>query len=72
MDKQTETALEKVHRGKGILYWEIMAQFLLLVIPKVQGREFFDQLSYMYIERYWNDACFWNKTKDLSFNKCSF
>ena len=35
-DKQTGTA-EKVHRGKGRLYWEITAQFLLLVIPKVQG-----------------------------------
>ena len=36
-DKQTGTELEKVHWGKGRLYWEIMTQFLLLVIPKVQG-----------------------------------
>ena len=41
-DKQTGTALEKLHRGKGRLYLEIMVQFLLLVIPKVPGpRTFF-------------------------------
>ena len=41
-DKQTGKALEKVHRGKGRLYLEIMAHFLLLVISKVQGpRTFF-------------------------------
>ena len=45
-DKQTGTTLEIVHRGNGILYWEIMAQFLLLVISKVQGLKTVDCPSY--------------------------
>ena len=45
-DKQTGTALEKVHRDKGILCWEIMAQFPLLVSPKVQRpRTFWSSLA---------------------------
>ena len=40
-DTQTRTALEKVHRGKGRLYSEIMPNFLLLVIPQTTRAENF-------------------------------
>ena len=36
-DKPNRTAFEKVHRSKGRLFGEITAQFLLLVIPNVEG-----------------------------------
>ena len=57
-DKQTGRALEKLQQGKGRLYWEVMAHFLLLLIPKVQGLRTFSSSLINTCLEYFTLHCF--------------